>query len=95
MQEGFMIQHSMIIDDFLPDPIAAREDMLKQEMMDYKASDNVVYPGIIELPRQVQSDIINGLVQCFGDRIQINPTLFARYSFETMTPPNWAHSARS
>lgn len=87
-----MIQHSMIIDNFFIDPIRVREQLLNQEMMDYTASDNVTYPGIVQLPGEVVAEVNDNLNYLFQGRLSENKTLFARYSMESMNPPHWAHS---
>lgn len=87
-----MKQHSMIIDDFLDNPQHTRDQLLIQPMMDYKASDNVTYPGIIELPESVQTEVKYKLNYLFQGRLSDKITMFARYSMADMAPPHWAHS---
>lgn len=87
-----MIHHSLILDDFLMCPDTARAALIGQEMMDYKASDGVTYPGIIRLPEGMEGEIVNNLNHAFPRTIADDPTMFARFSMETMDPPHWAHS---
>lgn len=55
------------------------------------ASDNVTYPGIVELPDSIKDDLIDKFEDLYGD--SFHPRLmFARHSYEKMSPPHWAHS---
>ena len=81
----------MIIEDFFEHPTAVREVLLAQEMMDYKASDDVVYPGIVALPRSLEEEVENNLNFLFQGRLE-KAQSFARFSLQDMKPPHWAHS---
>lgn len=86
-----MITHSMILDDFFNAPDAVREVLIAQEMVDYSASDGVIYPGIVDTKMLLEEDIFKKLNQIYDDRVS-NLTTFARFSFDHMKPPHWAHS---
>lgn len=86
-----MIQHSLVIDDFLHYPEITRDLFKELPMMDYLASDNVTYPGIVETPDSVNQEIKFKLSKYFNLEVIYS---FGRYSFEDMDPPNWAHSDR-
>jgi len=88
-----MIHHSTILDDFFDDPNKVRDQLLKQELIDYKASDGVIYPGIIRLPFDIEQEIMKKVRFFFGaDPLPEKTTMFARFSTEEMSPPHWAHS---
>lgn len=87
-----MKQHSMIIDDFLDKPQNTRDLLLEQPMVDYLAEDGVTYPGIIKLPGSVEDEIYFKLNYLFQKRVDRKCTMFARFSFNQMNPPHWAHS---
>ena len=81
----------MIIDDFFEYPDAIREVLLHQDMLNHTAEDNITYPGIVALPSSIKEELISNLNYLFRNRIT-GSKCFARYSFEEMSPPNWAHS---
>lgn len=89
-----MKQHSMIFDDFFDNPNKAKSLCDEMPLMDYPASDGVVYPGIIMLPPPVEKEVKEKFKSIFG--VLFKPQLiFGRYSLNTMNPPNWAHSDRN
>jgi len=82
----------MIFDDFFEDPVRVRALINESEMRDRKYSDGVVYPNITELPESVKDELYASLTNLVGE---IDPVLeFARYSFDNIRPPHWAHSDR-
>lgn len=86
-----MKPHSLIFDDFFKNPEEVRKLCDQMPTMDYKASDDVTYPGIIELPKKVRAEVEDNFKQVYGK--MFNPQLmFGRYSMTHMDPPNWAHS---
>lgn len=86
-----MKPHSLIFDDFFKDPNEAKRLCSDMPIMDYPASDGVVYPGIIDLPKKVRKEIDENFKTIYGP--MYDPQLvFGRYSMEDMDPPNWAHS---
>lgn len=89
-----MKYHSLIIDDFLSAPTQARGELLEQDMMDYQASDGVTYPGIVRLPKHMEEEIYLRLNTIFGEQVDPDPLMFARFSLADMKPPHWAHSDR-
>ncbi len=86
-----MIQHSAIIENFLRNPKKTRKDILDIPMKDHLASDNVIYPGIVEPSEIITDELNDSFTQLYGSKF--DPVLmFARHSFESMKPPHWAHS---
>lgn len=80
-----------IMDDFLSDPKTVKKLCDEMPMMDYMASDNITYPGIIELPKEVRIEIEDRFRKIYGGFFKPK-LMFGRYSMADMDPPNWAHS---
>lgn len=89
-----MIPHSMIFDDFFTDPNQVKKLINAEPMRDEKYDDGVIYPNITRLPEAVLAEIQYKLMSFFGPSIDL-VLAFARYSFENVTPPHWAHSDRN
>lgn len=85
-----MIVHSQIYDGFFNDPDFVRSSLLKEPMNNEVASDGVTHPGIVKIPPFLHNDLLLKLNQIYGP-VEIN-LAFARHSYESMPPPNWAHS---
>lgn len=83
----------MIFDDFFKDPLKVREDVMKQEATDRTYMDGVTYPHIALLPVDVLAEVYENLSFIVGPKFDTK-LAFARYSFEGITPPHWAHSDR-
>lgn len=87
-----MIRHSAIIDDFLDHPDSFRKAIIELPMKDHlNDADGVIYPGIVEIPQDMQ-DHLNFLYEDMFQSKFIPKLHFARHSYESMSPPNWAHS---
>lgn len=86
-----MRTHSLIYDDFFDEPMRAKALINAAEMKDRIYDDGVVYPNIAMLPESVEEEIIKKLTGIFGPTFR-KVISFARYSFEGVTPPHWAHS---
>lgn len=86
--------HSQIYDNFFEDPLHVRDLIHEAPMADHTASDGVTYPGITVLPTPVHKEMTDKLKTLLGPGFEENVS-FARYSFETMQPPHWAHSDRN
>lgn len=87
-----MIRHSAIIDDFLDHPLAVRKAIIETPMKDHlNEADGVVYPGIVEISEDMQQHL-NFLYEDLFNAKFIPKLHFARHSYESMAPPNWAHS---
>jgi len=85
-----MKNHSMIFDDFFEDPIKIKALINSAPMEDIKYADGVTYPNIVRLPLAIENEVTQNLKQIFGPiTVEI---CFARYSFEDVIPPHWAHS---
>jgi len=63
----------------------------ERPLMNYPASDTVIYPGIIHLPEIVIQEIDSQFKKIYGD-LYDPQMVFGRYSLTNMQPPNWAHS---
>ena len=88
-----MINHSMVFENFFEDPIKTKELIDAEPMGNVKYEhDGVVYPNIALLPERVWQETLTNLQKIFGP-IMVK-TFFARYSFENVKPPHWAHSDR-
>lgn len=86
-----MRYHSQVLDNFFKDPHRVRELIKNAEMKNELGPDGVTYPGIVKLPEEVVLELKSNLLMYFGDNIEFHMA-FARYSFQLMDPPHWAHS---
>lgn len=86
-----MEDHSRIVNNFFGEPDAIRKLIMECPMKDHTGSDQVTYPGIVQLPTELHDHIAKRLDAIFKMDTKIK-LCFARHSFETMKPPNWAHS---
>ena len=86
-----MIHHSAIVDQFLEQPDSIRKVIIETPMKNHLASDGVTYPGIVELDEPTQWYLAQRFRELYSDRFRAK-LMFARHSYETMPPPNWAHS---
>lgn len=84
-----MRRHSIIIDDFFDDPLVTRAELLRMPMQDREAQ-GIVYPGIVEVPDHIEDEVLKKISLFYSRPIFIDK-MFARFSFEHMAPPNWAH----
>lgn len=82
---------SLVFDDFFSNPNEAKRLCGEMPLMDFPANDGVVYPGIIELPKAVRAEVDKNFESIYGKAYDPQ-VVFGRYSMETMSPPNWAHS---
>lgn len=83
----------MYFENIFKDPDSVRKQIHKMDMVDYMAEDGVVYPGIVDLTdTEIARVVYSRFLEIWP---KFSPTkIFARYSFEQMKPPNWAHSDR-
>lgn len=86
-----MRTHSLIYDDFFGEPKRTRALIHRQDVRDILYNDGVTYPNIAQLPESVELEIEEKLRGIFGPTFS-KAISFARYSFENVTPPHWAHS---
>lgn len=80
-----------IIDDFFDHPDSIRKTIIESPMNDEVASDGVSYPGIVKLSDAMQDFISMRFDDLYGKKFE-SKLMFARHSYSSMSPPNWAHS---